>query len=374
MPTARLFVSATTFVSTSEQRAARRARQRVLMLGMVWGSYLLDALLLGLLSLTGAVRAEAAWMVALGGSALCLLFRWCFTRPSAQLLRDPYLTVPQMAGSAGLQFVVCLRAPEVSLLSLTVLFIVFAFAALRLAGRALLVTWLVASLGIALIVTDAAQPLSLPHATTAQSLLSAAWLALVLGRCSLVGLYGAGVRQQLGHRTRQLAEMSQRLEELAMRDPLTGALNRRAAMQLLEQALTQDAGPTAVALLDLDHFKRINDRLGHPMGDEVLRRVVRLSAGCLRGHDDRMARLGGEEFLIVLPGVVDEAAAVSIAERVRQAVQAADWLALDPSLAVSLSAGVAIARAGESADSLLQRADRALYRAKHDGRNCVCVA
>jgi diguanylate cyclase (GGDEF)-like protein len=373
-PAEHLVTPAAALQSTTEHRDARRSRQRLLMLGMVWGSYLLDALLLGLFTWAGAVRAEAAWTVIVGGSALCLFFRWCFAQPVIQRSGDPYLTMPQLAGAAGLQFVVCVTAPEATLLALTVLFIVFAFAALRLSPKALLGSWLAVSGGVGLIVAAAPQPLSLPHDTTAQSVLSGAWLALVLGRCSLVGLYGAGMREQLGQRTRQLVELGQRLEALAMRDPLTGALNRRAAMQLLEQVLRRDDCGTAVALLDLDHFKQVNDRHGHPMGDEVLRRVVRLATAGLRSQHDRMARFGGEEFLLVLPQVPDGAVAAWIAERVRLAVQSEDWQALGPGLSVTVSVGVAHARPGESTATLLHRADQALHRAKREGRNCVRLA
>jgi diguanylate cyclase (GGDEF)-like protein len=152
------------------------------------------------------------------------------------------------------------------------------------------------------------------------------------------------------------------LRRLSQRDPLTGVLNRRAWDQSLAAALRKRTRPLYVALIDLDHFKRYNDRHGHPAGDALLRRAARAWRGAIRSNDV-LARYGGEEFAVLLAGCETEIA-VEIAERIR--------LATIEEQAVSI--GVACWDGGEAAGELVDRADRALYEAKHAGRNRVVLA
>ena len=126
----------------------------------------------------------------------------------------------------------------------------------------------------------------------------------------------------------------------------------------------------AVALFDIDFFKRVNDERGHLVGDEVLRRFCAAASEALRGTD-RLGRFGGEEFLVLMPTTDKAEAAHAAAERVRDAVAQVDWNAIDAGLEVTVSAGVAIAAADDTVEALLGRADMALYAAKHEGRNRV---
>jgi diguanylate cyclase (GGDEF)-like protein len=158
-----------------------------------------------------------------------------------------------------------------------------------------------------------------------------------------------------------------RLARLSRVDPLTGVLNRR--------ALDVDgaaAAPRAVAMVDIDHFKRVNDAHGHAAGDVVLRHVADLIASSMRAGDE-VIRYGGEEFLLVLPDI-DRATAARVAERARSAVASTPSVIGDLVIGVTLSVGVAERRDGESRDSLISRADGALYRAKELGRDRVEVA
>ena len=167
-------------------------------------------------------------------------------------------------------------------------------------------------------------------------------------------------------------QLQRQLEEQAIRDPLTGALNRRqldAALDAELERRRRHATPTSLLLLDLDHFKRINDELGHGTGDRVLQEVVAAMRARLRKLD-LLFRSGGEEFVVVLPetGLED---ATRVAEELRAGVSAAVKL---PDRRVTLSAGVAEAIGGDDRESWMRRGDHALYGAKSAGRDRVVVA
>jgi diguanylate cyclase (GGDEF)-like protein len=164
---------------------------------------------------------------------------------------------------------------------------------------------------------------------------------------------------------------TRRMRTLAMTDELTGVPNRRSVLARLEPLLQrQNAAPCAMLIIDIDHFKSINDQHGHPEGDEALRLV----ASTLRAQVQEPAfigRLGGEEFVVVLPSATPDTA-LELAERFRQQVTAIDtrrWLA---ERNITVSIGLTLSRAtGDTPSSMLQRADAALYEAKRAGRNCV---
>ena len=172
-----------------------------------------------------------------------------------------------------------------------------------------------------------------------------------------------------------LTRYQNRVEEMATTDKLTGLLNRQTLDALFQQAISlvrRGDKPLAVVLADIDHFKAINDRHGHLVGDEVLKRL----ALCLRQSlrtSDTVCRWGGEEFLMILKGC-DAQAGIALAEKLRLAVEAdTELLALVPG-GVTTSFGVAQLALDESVESLVGRADKALYEAKLTGRNCVRVA
>lgn len=170
-----------------------------------------------------------------------------------------------------------------------------------------------------------------------------------------------------------LRTASAQIERMAQNDALTGVLNRRGLELLGGEALQKSLrqGQSAsVIMLDLDHFKGVNDSLGHDAGDELLRAVAALCQSSLR-EGDVFARYGGEEFVIVAPGT-DADEAMRLAERTRQAIANAHFAATCGS-PVSASFGVASARV-ESLEALLKSADSAMYVAKQDGRNRVALA
>jgi diguanylate cyclase (GGDEF)-like protein len=166
-----------------------------------------------------------------------------------------------------------------------------------------------------------------------------------------------------------IRELQARLLDLAITDPLTGAFNRRHMASCLGDAVERHrrtGAPASVLLIDVDHFKRINDRLGHEAGDGVLKGIVALVTRRAR-RLDRLFRMGGDEFVLFLPDTRGLDAA-TVAEELRGSVVGARLLNAAP---VSVSIGVSELQANESADAWVKQADDALYRAKNDGRNRV---
>lgn len=169
-----------------------------------------------------------------------------------------------------------------------------------------------------------------------------------------------------------LRERSRALERESQEDPLTGIANRRHFSQRLDaeiEVALSVGQPLTLAVADLDHFKIVNDRLGHAVGDEVLRQSAALMRQLCRSTD-LVARIGGEEFALILPGM-SRIAAVSFCENLRHAVESHDWAAVHPGLAVTLSIGLSQWNGSAETAELLQAADTQMYRAKHAGRNRV---
>ncbi|MBT0568799.1 GGDEF domain-containing protein [Curvibacter sp. CHRR-16] len=165
------------------------------------------------------------------------------------------------------------------------------------------------------------------------------------------------------------------MELLATTDELTGLLNRRAFFLVMERHMVnyqRDAKPFCLLLIDIDHFKTINDRYGHDVGDQVLRLVAELLRNSLR-RSDIAVRWGGEEFLVFLQGC-EIADAMQMADALRLAVEQASLKVGDLNIQLTLSVGVSGYADDESTDACIQRADMALYEAKKTGRNRVCSA
>jgi len=177
--------------------------------------------------------------------------------------------------------------------------------------------------------------------------------------------------------TAYLQTVLDKLGELSLKDPLTGLSNRRYFQNVLVREIemvARSGEPALLLMLDIDHFKKVNDTYGHPVGDSVLQNVAKALASCVRPMDT-VARFGGEEFVIILPscqGLYGQ----QVAERLRETVGAqALALATGEQLKVTISIGGAYApRWVRSTPELwLDRADSELYRAKSEGRNRVCI-
>ena len=196
-------------------------------------------------------------------------------------------------------------------------------------------------------------------------------LSIVLPWFAVMGGYVSGLRRRLSEANQELRQAIGHIEEIAIRDALTGAYNRGHLFEVLRHECARsnrNGGPLSICMFDLDHFKQINDRFGHPAGDAVLKRFGDIAKAALRAADV-LGRYGGEEFLAVLPDT-GAPGAIVVAERIRLAVESAALPEI-PAHRVTVSVGVATRRSTETVEAFLARADQALYRAKEAGRNRV---
>ncbi|MEQ8297163.1 MAG: GGDEF domain-containing protein [Nitratireductor sp.] len=201
-------------------------------------------------------------------------------------------------------------------------------------------------------------------------------VAVFFGMFFIYPLIRTQVKEEgkLREMTASLSARSETLEQAALTDGLTGMQNRRYFDDALREYLHEFrriGKPIGLMILDLDHFKSVNDTHGHDVGDEVLRAV----AGCLRDftrYHDVAARLGGEEFAVVAPNM-DQELLAKLAERIRKAISGLTVVSGNIRLKVTTSVGIAVWDGKETAEDFFRRADRMLYQAKRLGRNRVCA-
>ena len=261
---------------------------------------------------------------------------------------------------------------EVSLLAVVLLLSVFlqstaALIALRQVGKVddrYRIAWLIVALALVLMVERRMVPLWRHLSAGELSSMLDAWFGLAISTFMVAGVYG-------------VTELLTGLKSRAETDPLTGLANRRAILQSvhneIERAMRTQR-PLSFLMYDLDHFKDVNDRYGHPAGDLVLQGIADIAQATFR-KIDTVGRLGGEEFLVVLPES-DQAAARIAAERFRSAVAEHKFVAGDQRIEITISIGVFAPETVTSfvtAQTVLQITDKALYAAKNAGRNTVVV-
>ncbi|MDA9442328.1 diguanylate cyclase [Bradyrhizobium sp. CCBAU 51745] len=353
---------------------ARRMRQRRQMYVGQVASYSLGALVLLLYAYDGAIRSNVPSLFWIGGVTIIGIFVVMSEAGVGDRHHDHYLTVFQISAHMALQFVFLVSVPTIGIAFISVLFLIFAFGTLRMTSVQAMLTSAIATCALAAVFLASDLPIGMPVATRLQRIASMLCFVLVIGQCAFLGLFGATLRKILYRRSIELKAAYRRIEELAELDELTGSYNRRCIMGLLDAEIEksrQAGAPCAIALIDLDWFKRINDAHGHPIGDEVLRTFAITIFANIR-PDDRFGRYGGEEFLLLLPGTASEAA-TRMLDRLRSIVAELDWSAFSPGMRVTISAGVATLRANDTADTFLARADSALYSAKAQGRNRIAT-
>lgn len=195
-------------------------------------------------------------------------------------------------------------------------------------------------------------------------------MSTVLTSIASLSVQLGNMRQRLRQQKLELEAALTQLRSVATHDELTGLPNRRHMLTLLEEHIarhTRGGQPFAIALADLDHFKNVNDQFGHRVGDEALKCFARLAQAHLRSTDIA-GRWGGEEFLLLLPASRSGDPNVGI-ERLRGALTVKEITPQAPHLRLAFSAGMTFYADGESIDDLVERADKALYLAKHAGRS-----
>ncbi len=353
----------------------RRAKQRRQIQAMIATSYIIDALVLTIYAYAGTIPATIGPAFAACGLASVAFYLVLSETGLTERARDHYFVVPQLIVSTAIMLAFTYIAPEVGVMFLCALFVVFNFGSLRSTPSQTAIVWTVTALGLAglFLLTD--KPISLPHGSYLERFATMSVFVLTIGRCMFLGIYSSAMRQSLYKSGVKLREAYKRIEELAELDELTGSLNRRCIMQTLGDEITRAHrinAPCSIALIDLDWFKRINDAHGHPIGDEVLRTFAITVFANIRSID-RFGRYGGEEFLLVLPDTQEDSAA-RLLDRLRAIIADLDWSAFSEGMRVTISAGLATLRPDENPDTFLARADNALYAAKAQGRNRIASA
>lgn len=307
---------------------------------------------------------------------------------ASRIFSDPSLTIPQMLSAIALITALQHYAEEMRGAIISLYFMVMTFGVFALdRSKMIVMSAVVMSAFTGLIVYEFIyDPQHLVFA-----LIVGQWSLLLLGLIwfVFVGGYIHNLQQRIREQRESLRDSHYRLEEshqqlhgameklaeIAVRDSLTGLYNRRHFIERLEEAIAiaeRSQEPFYLALIDLDHFKQVNDLHGHQVGDEILIRFSALARQALR-RSDVIARYGGEEFIVLFPeGSGDDIA--EVLERLRETFATMPHDDLVSDLRVTLSAGLAGWRPEDDADSLTRRADDALYAAKHQGRNCLQLA
>lgn len=364
------------------QRLTHNAIQRLLLkrFALAAGTYSLALLLLWLAFFTGhyeqplANVAIGSALVVISQAALFALFySGCNLRFS-----DPSLTEVQVLLGLGWQTWLIAYLDEARGAFLVFYVLILLFGLFHLSRLAFLRCALLVFVSFSAITLWEGYQFQLPDPALAA--LQVCVLLIVLVWLELYARYVQASRQRMRQRRFALQAhqdtlrgMMRQLEDLVATDELTGLFNRRHFLRLASRELkTMDADVVhGLALIDLDHFKRINDVHGHAAGDQVLQAFAAVATACLR-EGDVLARYGGEEFVLLLPDCNAERL-TSCCERLRIAFTDVELVGLNVSH-ISLSAGMTLLELGDDLDNALQRADQALYRAKRDGRNRCAAA
>jgi diguanylate cyclase len=353
----------------------RRARQRREIQGMIGISYVIDAIVLLIYAHAGTIPATIGPAFAVCGLISVAGYILLSEIGVTERFRDHYCVTQQAIANMAIMLAFIYIAPEVGVMFLCTLFVVFNFSSLRSTPLQTAVVWTAMALGLAWLFLLTDKPISMPHGTYLERFATMTVFILTIGRCMFLGIFSSTMRQTLYKNGLELKEAYKRIEELAALDELTGSFNRRCIMRMLDDEITRSRrtkAPCSIALIDLDWFKRINDTYGHPTGDEVLRTFAITVFANIRTVD-RFGRYGGEEFLLVLPDTPGDTA-TRLLDRLRAIIADLDWSAFSPGMQVTVSAGVTTLRPDETTDTFLARADGALYAAKARGRNRIASA
>lgn len=356
----------------ARNKGDRAQRERIAWIGMTAASYAVDTLFLILFAVAGTISEATAVTYGIAAAAISAGTYWATASGWNLKRRDPSLVIPLSILGIAMQLGVVLASPQIAFPYLANLFTVFAFAMIWLPLRASVTLWALGIVATAAVFYAVRGRIGVPDSSAFESILVWLYFSLILGRCLLLSVTASAMRSRLADSRIKLAASLEQVQQLANHDELTGTLNRRSLMAVLErERMRAERSGTSfsLAMIDLDHFKRVNDNHGHAAGDEVLRAFTTTVHDTMRATDV-LGRYGGEEFILILVGDAP-ASALKGMERIRAAVAAKDWSAIAPDLSVTLSAGIASLCKSETIEQLLHRADQALYLAKDAGRNTI---
>lgn len=331
--------------------------------------------LMMLFAVAGTIPAWVAIVFVAVSLALTTSF-YLFTRYGLnQKLDDRGMLMPQLIGNACVQVTFLILAPNLAVLFLLALFVTMGYGAIQFSPRQFMASWLVYGGVTGVSIWLIRDQFSYPGISTAEVGLVWLWFFLALWLQTNTSAQFSHLRDQLSKKNQHLQESLEQIEILARHDYLTGVLNRRCLIENLDEELeraNRSSHPFCFVMIDLDHFKQINDNYGHPTGDAVLKAVSTCAMQSLRTID-RFGRLGGEEFGILLPATSTAQGAIAV-ERLRQAVLEYDWGTIESDLCVTFSAGLAENATNDTVESITKRVDIAMYKAKHEGRNRLVLA
>lgn len=303
-----------------------------------------------------------------------LVFFWTIRSGFNLRFKDPSLTMAQILWSISWVMVLTYFLDDARPAALMLCLLVVNFGAFRLNLAQLAGVSCVAIAGYMLVIYFLGRNQPGTFELQMELFILGGFAAALLGS-TLVGHEMYLLRAALRDRNRKLEQALDKVNRLAVTDELTGAYNRRYLLEVLaKQKALADRGNLRFSLcfFDLDHFKKINDELGHAAGDEVLKNVAAITQRIIR-EGDYLSRYGGEEFVVVLVATVAAEAEV-VAERIRVTIEGQSFRQVDPQLRVTISLGCTEFRRNESLDAMLARADQAMYKAKKKGRNTIVSA
>jgi len=345
------------------------------MLRVVVLSYAVDFLLLIGLSYEGWISGVTVGIYGIAALLQNLLFYLMIKAGLNRSFKDPGMTVIQILFAVFLQAGFLLAAPEVGVLFLVNLFSVFMFGVLAFNARQFVFCWLVGAASTAVAFFYIGNRIGFPIETTLNQVIMWTLFMVALGKTIYLASAISTLRLKVSERNRALTIALKQMEEMATHDALTGVLNRRAMLVAMDaelQIFKRKKTPFCIAVMDLDHFKQINDTFGHAVGDEVLGAFAEILKQSLR-VTDRISRYGGDEFVVLLTDTPRDVA-VMVLERICARIKQHDWGALVPELTVTVSIGVAEIMTGDTVAQTFEHADSALYEVKQSGRNSVHAA
>jgi diguanylate cyclase len=353
---------------TGLSQIQKRRLYRMILVWVIGISYLVDTLFLALFNVVGLVDFSAVIFYGCAGLGHVLIFSAIHWSGLCDHFKNPHLTIWGMVYAIIVQVISITLAPKLAAFFMGIMFIIYAFGALRISMKEALIIWFLASIAILLALLSVEDPsLALWIPNNVEGILIAASFSIILLRSIAISFYSTTLRLKL-------FEKSIAFEKAASHDELTGLYNRSIVLPAISEKIAlckRKSIISSVAMMDIDDFKIINDTYGHTAGDQVLTRLGRYLSAKVR-DSEIVARYGGEEFIVLLPFTSNQEAMDTI-ERIRKGVEGMIWEGRLSGCQITLSCGIAEVYSYDTVDSVIKRADKALYRAKSSGKNQVCV-